>query len=313
MSTNNLSTPILFIVFNRPDTTQIVFDAIRQARPKQLFIAADGPRDNHPDDAINCAQVRAIINQIDWECDVKMLLREHNLGCGRGVSLAITWFFDHVERGIILEDDCVPDQSFFSFTEQLLHRYKHEEHVMMITGTSFLFNKVQRKQSYFFAKHYPIWGWATWKRAWQRYDFTMQSWDAEKRDWLNQFFKNKNMADHWAENFEQIKSGKLDTWDIQWAYACIRHGGYSVIPYTNLISNIGLFGVHANGKKSAFHEMPVSSVPVDHLIHPARVAVDKTMNKKMYHNIFMVIRPYYSFESKIRYCARTVLRFIGLR
>lgn len=158
MTNKNYSVPILFIVFNRPDPTQQVFEKIRQIRPQQLFIAADGPRENQPDDKINCAQVRAIINRIDWDCQVQTLFSEKNLGCGKAVSNAITWFFEHVEEGIILEDDCVPDVSFFDFCKAMLEQYRNNPHVMMISGTSFLYNRIESRESYFFSKYYSIWG-----------------------------------------------------------------------------------------------------------------------------------------------------------
>jgi len=314
---SSISAPVLFLLFNRPDTTSIVFEKICQVKPKKLFIAADGPRDNYPEDIINCEKARAIVDLIDWDCDVKLLFREKNLGCGIGVSSAITWFFDHVEYGIILEDDCVPDISFFYFCQNLLEKYRDNSSIMMIAGTSYFLNKVQSKHTYFFAKNYPIWGWATWKRAWQQYDFTLHDWSTEKRDEFKKFLINKNIIDHWSACFDQIKHKKLDTWDIQWAYACIKNNGYSIMPYTNMISNIGLRGAHANGKKSAFHEMPVGSVGVEYMVHPARVVVNNAMNKKTYHNIFKVIRPYYTVQSKIRYfvgyTVRAIFRFVGIR
>jgi len=317
MYDRTLSAPVLFLLFNRPDTTFIVFEKIRAIKPKKLFIAADGPRDNIPEDIKNCAQAREIVNLIDWDCDVKLLFREHNLGCGLGVSSAISWFFEYVDYGIILEDDCVPDLSFFYFCQNLLEKYRDHNSVMMISGTSYFLNKINSKYSYFFAKNYPIWGWATWKRAWEKYDFRIHDWSHTKRKELYKFLKNENIVDHWANCFEQIKQKKVDTWDIQWAYTCIKNNGYSIMPYTNLISNIGLTGAHANGKKSAFHEMPVGSVCFDHMVHPAQVVVDARMNKKTYHNIFKVIRPYYTFKSKIRYSIGCVLRAVfktmGLR
>ena len=150
------STPILFLIFNRPDTTYIVFEKIREFKPEKLFIAADGPRENNLEDIKNCEKARAVIDHIDWDCDVKLLFREQNLGCGLGVSSAITWFFDHVEYGIILEDDCVPDLSFFDYATELLKRYKDEPRVMMIAGTNCLFNQVKRDKSYFFYRFYSV-------------------------------------------------------------------------------------------------------------------------------------------------------------
>ena len=139
--------PILFLIFNRPDTTALVFEEIRKRKPQQLFIAADGPRLTHSDDVDRCAQARSVRQLIDWPCEVHTLFRDHNRGCGKAVSEAVTWFFTHVERGIILEDDCVPDQTFFDFCGFMLDRYRDNDQVMMIAGTSYLFNKVQSPES----------------------------------------------------------------------------------------------------------------------------------------------------------------------
>ncbi len=157
--------PILLLIFNRPDLTKKVFDQIKKAKPTQLFIAADGPRVGREHEQELCAQARATVDLIDWDCEVKTLFRDTNLGCGLGVSSAINWFFDHVEEGIILEDDCIPDLSFFSFCQTMLEQYRHDDRVAMISGTNVLPNQSVRESSYSFARYYDIWGWATWRRA----------------------------------------------------------------------------------------------------------------------------------------------------
>lgn len=291
MTKKNYSVPVLFIIFNRPDTTQQVFEKIRQVRPQQLFVAADGPRENRPDDTINCAQARAIIDRIDWDCQVQTLFSEKNLGCGKAVSNAISWFFNHVEEGVILEDDCVPDVSFFDFCKAMLEQHGNNPHVMMISGTSFLFNKIESQESYFFSKYYSIWGWATWKRAWQHYDFELNDWQHLKHtDWLKNFFKNPAVTNFWAGYFDRIVKRQLDTWDVQWTYACIKQQGLAIVPYNNLISNIGLYGAHANGKKSEFHEMPIKALKAE-IVHPANITSNVSLNKKIYLNIH-VIQPF---------------------
>lgn len=247
--------PILFIVFNRPENTKQVFEVIKKVRPQRLFIAADGPRFPLKEEFTLCEQTRAIVDEIDWECEVQTLFQDTNLGCGQGVSSAIDWFFSHVEEGIILEDDCVPSLQFFDFCTLMLATYRNDKSAMMIAGTSNLFGKYDYTGHYF-SKYYSIWGWATWRRAWQLYDFSMQDWRSrvsEKE--LAHFFNNKKIVQKWAHVFDSVKQKKIDTWDAQWTFTCIKNKGFSVCSPYNMISNIGLYGVHANGKKSIFHEM----------------------------------------------------------
>lgn len=241
-----LATPVLFIIFNRPDTTQKVFDEIRKAKPKYLYVAADGPRESREHDKQLCEETRAIVNQVDWDCEVKTLFQNKNLGCKMGVSSAINWFFENVEAGIILEDDCVPHQSFFRFTSEMLEKYKNEKRVMMITG----FNPITKYRSpfsYYFSRYFSIWGWATWRRAWRKYDVTMSEWPQLKTAGLDKYYTDPYAAKYMGQAFENTYLGKIDTWDYQWSLAGLQNNGLSIVPSQNLISNIGLNGVHFSG------------------------------------------------------------------
>lgn len=238
-----LKTPILFIIFNRPETTKKVFEVIRQAKPKKLFIAADGPRDSKPNEKELCEKVKKIATQIDWDCEVKTLFREKNLGCGKAVSSAITWFFENVEEGIILEDDCLPDLSFFKFCSELLDKHRLDEKVFMISGDNFLPESLRLKESYYFSKFAHIWGWATWRRAWKKYDFQMKDFPiflSQKK--ITEIWKDRNTQKYWLEKFNEVYKHKIDTWDYQWVYTIWKNNGFSIAPNVNLISNIG-FGI----------------------------------------------------------------------
>ena len=163
--------PILFLVYNRPDTTATVFEEIRKQKPKQLFVAADGPRTDMPGDAEKCKNTRELVmNGIDWECETKTLFRDNNLGCGLAVSNAITWFFKNVEEGIILEDGTLPDQSFFTYCKVLLEKYRYDDKLKMISGNNFQQGKWRGDGSYYFSAYSHIWGWASWRRTWKEYD-----------------------------------------------------------------------------------------------------------------------------------------------
>ena len=246
-SKNGFATPILFLIYNRPEITKTTFAQIRRIKPEKLFIAADGPKENKKSDNLNCLAARNIIRQIDWKCGLKTLFRETNLGCRLAVGSAIDWFFNNVDEGIIIEDDCLPDISFFDFCENLLKLYKNNERIMMISGVNFQDGKIRGDGSYYFSKYCHIWGWATWKRAWTHYDVNMESFPlflAEKK--IKTIFAGKEMRDYWLDIFSAAYENKINTRDYQWVYAVLNNGGLNIIPNCNLVTNIGF------GKKATF-------------------------------------------------------------
>jgi hypothetical protein len=266
-----LNTPVLFLIFNRPDTTQQVFNEIRKAQPSQLFVAADGPRKERSNESILCEKTREIINQVDWDCKVFTRFQDENLGCKHAVSSAIDWFFSNVDEGIILEDDCVPDTSFFPFCQQLLQKYRDDQRVMMISGMNYLYNNIEMDESYFFSRYYPIWGWATWRRAWSLYDLSMSDWpNCNSQNFLKNIYCHTKIASLLHNMFQKAYFNKIDTWDIQWVFACVINSGLAICPKYNLISNIGVTGSHAD-KVCRFHYMPVKSLEVTNIWHPHHV------------------------------------------
>ncbi|MBI1792661.1 MAG: glycosyltransferase family 2 protein [Chloroflexi bacterium] len=247
--------PILFVIFNRPDLTQQVFARIREAKPAQLFIAADGPRADHSDDVNLCAEARSVVEQVDWTCEVRTLFRETNLGCKNGVSTAIDWFFEHVESGIILEDDCVPDLTFFRYCSELLDRYCDDERIMIISGNNFQQGIQRTHYSYFYSHFLHIWGWATWRRAWQHYDGKLKHWPALRdTSWLLDIHGSKAAAVYWQGNFDKAYTGEVDTWCYPWLYSAWEQNGLAISPEINLVSNIG-FDERATHTKSASHKL----------------------------------------------------------
>jgi hypothetical protein len=264
---NRLKTAVLFLVFNRLDTTKQVFQSIRQAKPPRLYIASDGPRVDHEGDAQNVSAVRDyIIKNIDWECEIRTLFRDHNLGCKYAVSGAITWFFENEEYGIILEDDCLPSQSFFWFCEELLERYKDDTRVWHISGDNFQ-EKIKRGDaSYYFSKYTHIWGWASWANRWSMYDVEMKSFETfDKQNKISSVFGEKKSQRYWLAVFKEVFLGKIDTWDYQWVYAIMSNSGLNVMPNQNLISNIG-FGIDATHTKDL--DSQLSKIPRTDLLAP---------------------------------------------
>lgn len=244
--------PILLITFNRPDTSKQVFEKIKELRPTRLYIFSDGPRQSNVTDELEIAETRSVFERIDWECDVRRSYMSTNQGCGRGVSQAIDWVFQHEEMAIILEDDCVPHMSFFSFCREMLYKYIDTPQVMHIAGTRWNEEYNLNDEDYFFSKISHIWGWATWKRAWLQYDYEMKSWKAYKANHTTlKIFKDKRIAKFWDGAFDYVYQQKIKhTWDYQWQYALFANKGLSINPNVNLVSNIGLVGIHASEEKS---------------------------------------------------------------
>lgn len=244
------SIPILFLTFKRPNTTQQVLDSIRLYKPERIYIASDSHRPNQLGEQEKVeATRRLVIDEIDWPCDIKTLFQNKNLGCRVGVSTAIDWFFEHESEGIILEDDCVPDISFYSYVDELLTCYRNDKRVMSISGHNFNFNSyinVNSTNKYAFSRYHHCWGWATWKRAWQYYDREMRTWpQLRDSNWLlsigdgNLFFK-----DYWTYIFERAYQNKIDSWAYRWLFSCWSQSGLSILSTSSLIQNIG-FGTDA--------------------------------------------------------------------
>jgi hypothetical protein len=241
-----LNTPVAFIIFNRPDTTERVFQAIRQAQPKKLLVIADGPRSDRLGEAEKCAAARAVIDQVDWDCEVLKNYSDVNLGCGVRPATGIDWVFEQVEEAIILEDDCLPTQSFFHFCQELLERYRDDQRVMLIGGTNQLGEWKSNLQSYHFSCFSGIWGWASWRRAWKFYDYDMKLWNqAAETEFLREYFPAESQYSYWKNLFQKTYEDDLKTfWDYQWCFARWIQSGLGIIPSINLISNIG-FGTDA--------------------------------------------------------------------
>ncbi|TAN38417.1 MAG: hypothetical protein EPN23_02465 [Verrucomicrobia bacterium] len=232
--------PILLMVFNRPDLAHRVLEQIQTARPTRLFIAADGPRPDHPDDDRNCQETRRLATQIDWPCEVKTLFRDHNLGCDAAVGSAIPWFFEHVEAGIVLEDDCLPDPSFFPFCAELLERHRDDEQIMAITGCCFQPNGFDSDSSYFFSQYPYTWGWATWRRAWKHYKQTPAEYPCLfDFEWLTNLLGSEMAARYWSNIITRCHENQTSAWDYRWIFSVWANQGLGIQPSRNLVSNIG--------------------------------------------------------------------------
>lgn len=272
-----INTPILLIIFNRPEITKITFDLIRAQQPKLLFIAADGPRANS-DDKEKCEACKSIVAKIDWDCEVKTLYNLKNSGCGAGPAQAITWFFEHVEEGIILEDDCCPNNSFFKFCEESLRSYRDQKEIMMICGTSYQERPLDNF-TYYYSRYGHVWGWATWKDRWKKYSYRLDGEDDETlRDVINRTFTHWRERKMWFYNMKIIING-LDAWDYQWMYCIWKNNGLTVIPWKNMISNIGFGKDATHTLDPASSQSKMKQFDFTEIIHPKKILLNKTADR----------------------------------
>jgi hypothetical protein len=278
--------PVLILAFNRPDETRAVIESLRPACPRQLFFAVDGPRPGNAGDTAAVSAVRSLAGSIDWPCEVRTLFREENLGCKAAVSAAISWFFEHVDQGIILEDDCVAHPSFFRFAAELLDRYRADERVMMISGDNFQ-PGAWTAHSYYFSRYTHIWGWATWRRAWKLYDHRMTAWP-EMRDggWLVDILRDEAAADYWTGIFEETYRERNASWAYRWMFSAWSQSGLSVIPNVNLVSNIGFSELATHMRRDSSLSGMRRAEMAFPLVHPPFTVRDERADSHTQRTIF---------------------------
>jgi hypothetical protein len=286
-----IATPVALLVFNRPLHTTRVLARIREARPRTLFVIADGPRDGVPEDRVRCSDVRRIVEEgVDWPCELVKIYSDTNLGCGTRVSSGLNAVFNSVESAIILEDDCLPAPSFFLFCEELLRRYADNERVGQVAGCSFLKGKSSwHRESYYFSRYPHCWGWATWRRAWRRYDHQMTDWHPE----MPSNFWPKGLNDpkerrRWRTSFVSVLEGKVDSWAYRWTYSLWRHNMLSANSRVNLVSNIGFGPEATHTRRGTFGGLSTEEAQFP-LVHPSRVCADDLADTEVSRMVFRPI------------------------
>jgi hypothetical protein len=301
-SSARLDTPVALFLFNRPATTARVFARIREARPRQLYLIADGPRPTRATDAALCREARSCVAEIDWDCSVLRNYADDNLGCRGRIVTGMRWLFEQVQEAIIVEDDCLPDLSFFPFCAEMLSRYREDERVVMVSGDNFLRHPRRNADSYYFSRLAQIWGWATWRRAWIHYDPELRQWPQMRRErWLDDLLIDPKQVRLFSSQFDMMCRDPIDTWDSQWQLSVFAQGGLSVIPGVNLIENIG-FGpdaTHTKALESVVYERARSiGFPLQHpmIVAPDRVADRETFERRR------------ALVPRLRARARSVLR-----
>ena len=282
-----MKTPVAFIIFNRPDTTKRVFEAIRHAKPPKLLVIADGHRADRPGEAEKCVAAKAIIGGVDWECEVLTNYSDVNLGCKKRVSSGLDWVFDNVYKAIILEDDCLPDLSFFDFCENLLERYENDSRIMSICGVNFqLVNRninynSHSNYSYYYSMFHDCWGWATWKRAWKYNDVNMNLWPQVKTEkLLNNLLFDDRSVKYWVKIFQSAYENKVNSWFYPWFFSCRVHSGFGIFPEKNLVSNIGfgMAGTHTIDQNNPYANLCLEKLDLP-LVHPPFMIHNKKADK----------------------------------
>jgi hypothetical protein len=285
-----MRTPVAFIIFNRPELTAGVFAAIARARPDKLFVIADGPRSGFEGDVERCAAARAITEKVDWPCDVSRNYAEVNLGCARRPASGLQWVFEQVEEAIVLEDDCVPGAGFFPYCEELLERYRTDERVMHISGNQFVTPRKPTPFSYSFSRYPLSWGWATWRRAFQHYDYRITLWpQLRQTGWLRDILGDERAVHYWTQIFDHTSASNDDItwWDFQWVFACWAQSGFSILPHVNLVSNTG-FGPgasHTTNATDRLANLPAAELRLP-LRHPDYVVRDVEQDALIFQGIF---------------------------
>lgn len=270
------SSPVALFIFNRPELTSRLFDVVRRARPATLLIVADGPRADRPDDIEACAAVRAAVSRVDWPCRIETNVADANLGIRRRLDTGLAWVFDTVDQAILLEDDCLPDHTFFPYCDELLKRYDNDPRVLSIAGNNFQQGVRRGAASYYFSRYGHTWGWATWRRAWALYDPYMREWpDARAAGWIDGLFADPHARQYWSYIFDTNHASR-EHWDYAWNFSYWRHGGVHIVPSVNLVSNLGFDAraTHTSDARSVFARLPAQSLALP-LVHPEAVSVDR--------------------------------------
>jgi hypothetical protein len=309
MQTTTFETPVALFVFNRPHTTRRVFEAIAKIRPARLLLIADGPRPDKAGEAKACQQVREIIGRVDWPCEIATNFAASNLGCQERMISGLDWVFSLAEEAIILEDDCLPDLSFFPFCQELLEKYRGDSRVSYISGDNLVAEYLNTHESYYFSRIGGIWGWATWRSEWQRYDRHLSDWPKLRNEgMLAEVFDDPQAVAHWTRIFDSMHENTgPNTWDYQWLYAGLKNNSLTVVPRVNLVTNIG-FGpdaTHTTEKDARL--MPPSAPMKFPLRHPSSFIPLRSMDRYRVHD--MISRPILARVSgKIRHVTGQFLR-----
>ena len=327
MATFHLTTPVAFFIYKRPDATRRSFKQIKKAEPKTLFIIADGAK--NPDEELAVEETRSILSEIDWDCQVFTNMSDVNLGCKQRFFTGLEWLFSNCEEAIIIEDDIIVSSSFFEYAQELLDYYREDKRVFSISGCNIGFPSKKTNESYSFSNFMNMWGWATWRRAYNSIDFEMKQWSSFRS---SDRFERSMLMDrkgkwnkYWTKKFDDVSNGDTDTWDYQWIYSQLLNNGVSLVPSTNMISNIGYgeIATHtANNERLERANLTAKEMNFP-LTHPKKIKINKKYERfiirkwchvkipTVYENIKSMLA--YGFNNLILSPTRGIRGKLGLR
>ncbi|MDZ4668155.1 MAG: glycosyltransferase family 2 protein [bacterium] len=299
--------PVLLIIFNRFDTAVQVLEKLRLAVVPKLYIFSDGPRKGRVNEQVDLTLVQQkVLAQIDWPCEVFTNFRETNEGPRLAIGRGVSWMFETEEEGIILEHDCVPNSSFFHFCEAMLIRYRNNNQVMHISGDNFQFGEMYGDGSYYFSRITHIWGWATWKRAWEHYDVELKSFpEFLVQTKINAVIPYKAGQKYWLHILQQCYENKVDSWDYQWNYVLLNLDGLSILPNINLVSNVGFDAQALNTTNPKHKTARMETEELQFIIHPSEMKLQHEADRR---SILRVVSP-----SVIRYFWDKLLDVFGFK
>lgn len=294
-----LHIPLVFFIHRRPETTRQVFEAISRLQPTELLVVADGPKTDRSADKERCAATRSIINNIDWDCNLLTNYAEENMGLRKRIISGIDWVFEKVDRAIFLEDDCVPDTTFFKFCALQLDRYVEDPRIMTVSGNNFQQGRRRTDYSYYFSRFNHCWGWATWRRAWQYYDDEMTLWpEVRDGEWLMDILHDPVAVEYWRRIFQSAYDDHIDSWAYRWTFSCWIQSGLTILPSVNLVTNIG-FGEDATHTNVLNSKLDVAACGMDFpLKHPPFMIRDERADDFTQHSIFSPPKP--SWVTRLR-------------
>lgn len=281
-----INTPVVLVIYKRSVNFASIINSVKQVAPKKIYIIADGPKQG---DKEKCIQTRVELEKlIDWPCEIHKNYSDTNMGLKKRFSTGIKWVFEQEDRAIFIEDDCIPDQSFFQFCDELLEKYKDDARVVTISGDNFQFGKLKIDESYYFSRYPHVWGWATWKRAWDKYDPDLSDWPRSSRiGWLKKVLTSTVSSINWSYIFDMMYQNKINTWDYQLTYMSLKNRGLNIIPSINLVTNHGYDDVATHTKrKSKVMDMTTSEMKFP-LVHPTVLRWNDQADKNTDRTVFL--------------------------
>jgi hypothetical protein len=300
--------PIALIVFNRPHLASQLYQRVRAVRPRHLLVVADGPRADRPEERSLCEATRKIVSSPDWPCELQKNFAVENLGNRRRLSSGLNWVFEQCPEAIILEDDCLPCPSFFSFCSEMLTRYREDPRIMHVSGQNLQGGRRRGTGSYFFSRYSLSWGWASWRRAWQYYDVGLSAWPtAHQEGWLASMLDDPLEIEYWTGIFDQTHRGLIDTWDYQWLFTCWCQNGLSIQPNENLVTNIGA-GPDATNLKEGHRALGIPTGELREFVHPTAIFQNREADRFTFKEYIASPKVPWFQKSKNRLALRTRLK-----